>query len=241
MKKLVMFMCLLPFLGFAQNAPAMVEMIEVDVKHGHEPAFYKAMADYTACLKTNNWDGSYDAWWRQQGEGTQINFVRNVNTFADLDKESSDVTKKCQNEHMPKIMDASTSYHSYLMSPLLDWSAKTPPVGNVVNYMTFDVKNPFEFSALIAELTNTVKDMEGYNAHWLASKSGAEHEFAVVFFYDNFEAMGEDEFNPWKIYAEKHGADKLKNIQSKLAASIKNVTEDMYKLDKTISYRPDSN
>ncbi|WP_411768396.1 hypothetical protein [Winogradskyella sp. A3E31] len=238
MKKLAVLLFILPLLCFAQEPPAMVEMVEVDVKFGHEPSFYKAMTEYNACLKENNWDGSYEAWWRRQGEGTQVVFVRDIMTYGDLDNDSSEASEKCQNDHMPDLTSHSRAYRSSYMVPLTDWSASTPPVGKVVNVMNFDVHDPFTFGEIIQEIVGTVKDAEGYNAHWLGSKGGDTHDFSVVFFYDSFAEMGEDRFNPWAIYAKKHGEEKLKKMRSKLTASIKNVTEFMYQLDETISYRP---
>lgn len=241
MRKLLILLLVLPFLGFAQSEEEgrMMHVMEFTVKEGNQKDFMKGLEAWKKCYLDNGGDQTWSVWNRMNGEGSVVTLTFWEDNWAAMDEESNpEVQKNCDPMVYDQLMPYVSHSNRLITKHLPKWSSQNSAGGNVVWVYFFDVEDNASFNEVVTEVEAVLKtDDPKYNSSWFSVMGGKDGaDYFVSDFYQNFAGMDEDGDNVWQIYSKAKGEEKMKQVREKFRKSLKDSWSYLYRYNESLSH-----
>jgi len=219
MKRLLIMLMLIPFIGIAQDTEERIlTMTQFNVKQGHRAQFEDGVKKYKECYTSNNGETNWNFWMRVQGEGTVYGATSFMEKWAEMDEEDN-AGKSCYDIVSNFIMPHVESTRYNMAMTLSDWSktseSTSEPKLAWVSY--YDVKDNITFSEIIAEVSSVIKAKEGEpRGYWYNLMGGKDSgDYMVSTIYGSYAELDVDEDSTYQMYLKAKGEKKAKETLNK--------------------------
>lgn len=220
MKKLLLILMLLPFIGIAQNNEKQImTMTGFMVKDGHSAQFEDGVKKWKECYVSNDGEGEWNMWKRVQGTGIMYGATSFMDKWAEMDEKDS-AGKNCSAVFMNFIMPHVEKIKYDLSETIPDWNRKSeriqqPKLAWVTYY---DVKKDGAFNEIISEVIETMKATEGDSrAYWYNILGGGKEasDYMVSTIYNSYADLDVKRDSPYEMYVKAKGEKKAKELSEK--------------------------
>jgi hypothetical protein len=227
MKKLLMIIMILPFMGFAQeDEEQILSMTQFHIKQGHSAQFEDGVKKYNECYGNDNGKETWNFWKRVQGEGSVYGVSSFMEKWAEMDADDP-AGKDCYNIVVNYIMPHVESTRYDLAMTMPDWSRKTAreSTPKLLWATYYDVKKDGKFSEIVSEVIATMKEKEGDSrAYWYdimgGDKDGAN--YMVTTLYGSYAELDMDKDSPYEMYVKAKGEKKAKALSEEWNKAVNN-------------------
>lgn len=240
MKKVILVLLLIPFLGIAQEEESkLLQLFELKIKMNEGQQFREGMKKWKDCYLENKGADTWNVWNRVQGESGTVVVSVYMDKWAELDKGATEADEACQDLFYTEVFPHVESMKQMLASTMPQLS-KAPMADTKVIWVTFfDINNSTDFEDVIKEVSSTYKDAKGERlGAWYDFNGGApgDPDYMVSMAFKNYAELDVAWDGPWKVYEEKHGKEKTNATRDKFRKSLKESWSYIYKLNEELSH-----
>ncbi len=239
MRKLLLLLMIIPFLGIAQEEETRIlQMYELKVKMNEGDKFREGMKKWKDCYLENKGVDTWNVWNRVQGEYGTVAVTFLMDNWAELDEGPQDADTACQAIFRSDIFPYVESMQRNFATTMPEVS-KSPTTGNKIVWVSFfNTNNSNDFTDVIKEVSSTYREATGEPlGYWYdfagGSKDGADYMISIP--YENFAGLDAEWDGPWEVYEENHGKEKMTKMRDKFRAALDDSWAYMYKLNDDLS------
>jgi len=239
MKKLSLLVLLVPFILLGQNESYLTSLTHIEIKMGHESQFDEGVKMYKKCYEENGGENSWSFWNRVQGSNTVYALTSDMENWAEMDKESSEASNKCLSLFPNFLLPHMKSTHDMITKTMPDISNDSEDGKDKVWVTYFKVNNTTEFMDVVKAVTSEVKKAEGdERAYWYSVMGGSSNDadYMVVWPFDKYAELDNEQDGVWKIYENAHGEKKAKMMRDKFRSAVDDSWAYIYDRSETLSH-----
>ncbi|MBN8834779.1 MAG: hypothetical protein J0H76_10385 [Sphingobacteriales bacterium] len=236
-KKIFVFLLLLPLAGFAQEKGTLLNISEITVKPGQDAQFIEGVKLWKECYLKHKGTDHWNIWHRVQGVGNVYVLAGPLEKWADMDKKdtSGDACNKTVRDfimpHIEKI--------DYNIAQLIPQFSRPAMKDTKLIWVTFfKIKNTPDFMDVVKGVSDALKTTEGnYRGYWYRIMGGAP-EAADYFTTEPFKGFADLDNEPmgiWKVYEKVNGTKATEAIRAKLRSALALNWSYLYTLSEDIS------
>ncbi len=239
MKRIILILMLIPFLGIGQEQESRIlQMYELKVKMNQGDKFQEGMKKWKDCYLENSGTDTWNVWNRMQGDYGVVAVTFMMDKWAELDEDPTSADNACRNIFRTDVFPYVESMQSNMATTMPELS-KAPTTGNKVVWVTFfRTNNSSDFTELVKEVSSTYREAKGEPlGYWYdfvgGSPDGADYMISMP--YKNFGGMDADWDGPWDVYEKKHGKDKMTKMRAKFRDAVDDSWAYIYRLNDDLS------
>lgn len=224
----------------AQEQGIILHTTDFTIKNGHAAKFREGVKAWKACYLENNGSWEWNVWYRANGEGNVYTLTSVMMNWAELDEEDGagracrNISRELINPHVEKSMVA---YSRYL--PAQSTPDAFAPDDNVVNVVSFKVKNFSVFQEIVGNMVAAMRSVEGNpRGHWYSVMGGGSEmaNFLLVLPFKGFAGLDADMTPPWEVYEQAHGKNRRDQDQARFSEAVANSWSHLYRLVEDLSH-----
>ena len=239
MKKLILLLLIIPFLGISQEEETQIlQMYELKVKMNQGDKFQEGMKKWKDCYVENKGVDTWNVWNRVQGEYGVVAVTFLMDKWAEMDEGPEEADTACQEIFRTDIFPYVESMQRNMATTMPEYS-KSPTSGNELVWVTFfRTNNSSTFNEVIKEVSSTYREAKGEPlGYWYDFAGGGEDgpDYMVSLPYKNFGGLDADWDGPWDVYEQKHGKDEMMKMRDKFREALDGSWAYMYRLNKDLS------
>lgn len=244
MKKLILLLLVIPFLGLAQEQDRRIlHMWELTIKNNHGEKFQQGMKNWKDCYLQNEGVDSWNVWNRVQGMGNVVAVTLYMDKWAEMDTDDDQAGQACRSIFIDEVFPHVEKMEHHMAYTMPQMSKTPGEQANVVRVSFFRTNDWMSFEEIVKDVTSSYRDANNEPpGYWYDYIGGGPDspDYMVSRPYQNFAEMDEMSEGPWQVYAKKHGEAKMKEMRKKFRETLDNSWSYIYRLNKELSREPQS-
>jgi hypothetical protein len=220
MKKLLLILMLLPFIGIAQEEEQKImSSTSYVVKEGHEWGFVEGAKMYIECYKSNGGEGEWNTWRRVQGEGVVYSVNSMMDKWAEMD-ERDPASRQCYSVYKEFIVPHIKSAGEGITVSIPELTRKTERKEQAkLAWVTYyDVENSQIFRSVLNDVKEALIKEEGdVRNYWYDILGGSRDsaDYMVAGLFSNYAELDNDRDSSYEVYTKVNGEEKAKELSER--------------------------
>ncbi len=176
-----------------EDGDYMLNIMKLEIKHGHGMKFRQAMKEYMECYEENDGEGSWTTWANVDGAPNEMHIVSRMDMWAEMDDEDP-ARAECWPKHFEALTSNVASANGRYWRRMPDWSGDAENF-SVVTLHNFRVEDGDAFREVVTEVTGHMKAAEAEHMGTWYRSIGSQRwgaDYFVVSHYENFAARDAD-------------------------------------------------